>query len=604
MQPANDQRSLLFLGFGILTAAAVIFLIVRGLGASDKKEESRGFVADVDSKSGQATDKASPSDLSTAGASRPAPEVPLAPVRSVAELLSASKEAIKAKNFTEGLALCSSALQQEPGNENAHVNCAVAACSIGDAPSSRFHLAEISDGDRLDGVKSMCQTLGVALDGPRPMLAGDLHREARKKMEQEDYQAAQSLCLKSLMLEPGFDGARGLCTEIACHLGQAERAQNHLDKISSKPRRDMASNKCATLNVTLDDSRSASPTNSVGKGRLSSVRVVQAAFENKDYAASLRKAEDALKLSPYDTELLAMASLSACALRKDDAANKHQERLRNSEMRNALEGICRDLDKGSSSKDAKNRHYRYLVKNGVIAQNTALVADLRTQRLASQPGEPSERSDAPKVNKPLPPPVLEAGAPTTAELMEQAEMAVRETQFGKGGKLCRQVLDREPGNQRAATACAIAACNLKKKSTAKKYIRRIKSSQRRQGLKQICTRLGNRGFGDDDKLEYEGDDEDEEEEEKEEEGPSIDELLKSAEKAVRSTQFGRASRECRQVLKRKPGNQRAITVCAIADCNLRNASSAKKFIRRIKSSQRRAGLNQICHRLGNDGFDD
>lgn len=657
MPPANDQRSLLFLGFGILTAAAVVFLIVHGLGGTDKKETD-GFVADVPSEGD-----------STAGASRPAPQMPMAPARPVGELLKESSEAITAKKFALGLSLCSEALEQEPANQEAHVQCAVAACNSADETSSRFHISAISNPERSVGVTEICKTLGVALDGPAPMLAKDLLRGARQKVEQEDYQAAQALCTKSLMLEPGYDGARGLCAEIACHLGQADRAQGHIDKISSVPRRAMATRKCNDLRVALVDPRS-SPTNT-SPGQL--VGQVREAFMNKDYATSLSGAEDALKVSPYDPNLLAMASLSACALKNDEVATRYQERLRNSEMRDALEGMCSDLESSDEGPlDPGNAHFKYLLKNGVIpaidsfgssssedtSDGAPTVADLLEQaekdvrstqfekglRLCGQVldleptnqraltacaiaacnlGNPSGavhfiaqikssqrrqglhqickrlgldlETVTARTPKPRPPSPSPPSVPqiSTAELLEQAEKAVRSTQFGKGDKLCRQALEREPGNQRALTACAIAACNLSRTSTAKKFIGRVKSSQRRQGLKQICHRLGLRGFNN------------EPEEPEEPEGPEeppVDVLLDKVKIAVDNGQFKKGYKYCRQALEQEPNNQMALTGCAITSCNLKKASTAKKYISRVKSSQRRQGLRQICTRLGLPGF--
>jgi pSer/pThr/pTyr-binding forkhead associated (FHA) protein len=141
--------------------------------------------------------------------------------------------------------------------------------------------------------------------------------------------------------------------------------------------------------------------------------------------------------------------------------------------------------------------------NKVPKEWSELAAELQGMKCKETRTASNDPVDKPPVNKPPvnkppvnKPPSNPDPATPTLELLEQAELAVRSTQFGKGERLCRQVLDREPGNQRAITACAIAACNLRKASTAKKFIRRIKSSQRRQGLKQICTRLGNAGFED------------------------------------------------------------------------------------------------------------
>lgn len=72
------------------------------------------------------------------------------------------------------------------------------------------------------------------------------------------------------------------------------------------------------------------------------------------------------------------------------------------------------------------------------------------------------------------------------ELMEQATAAIKDTQFGKGLKLCRQALQKQPNDQRATMTCVIASCNLKDAASAKKFVRKIKSAARRSGLRQIC----------------------------------------------------------------------------------------------------------------------
>ncbi len=80
-----------------------------------------------------------------------------------------------------------------------------------------------------------------------------------------------------------------------------------------------------------------------------------------------------------------------------------------------------------------------------------------------------------------------------AEIMTKAKAAVRNKQFGKGEKDCIRVLRAFPGNQVAASTCAVAACNMKKGQAALRYVRKLKG-QRKAGVQQICTRLGVPGF--------------------------------------------------------------------------------------------------------------
>jgi Flp pilus assembly protein TadD len=70
--------------------------------------------------------------------------------------------------------------------------------------------------------------------------------------------------------------------------------------------------------------------------------------------------------------------------------------------------------------------------------------------------------------------------------MDQAKAAAKDTQYGKALRLCRAALGKRPGDQEATMVCAIAACNLNNEVAAKKYVRRIKSAQRKSMARQIC----------------------------------------------------------------------------------------------------------------------
>lgn len=161
-------------------------------------------------------------------------------------------------------------------------------------------------------------------------------------------------------------------------------------------------------------------------------------------------------------------------------------------MRDAFAGLQLGKAKRESKSGRKcEAEISKLIRN-TPPEWVEIVTGLKAQKAKCKDGRPVTNPNN-GTDKP-PPPNPPQPQISTLELLEQAEKAVRSTQFGKGDKLCRQVLEREPGNQRALTACAIAACNLRRTKTAKKYIGRVKSSQRRQGLNQICTRLGLSGF--------------------------------------------------------------------------------------------------------------
>lgn len=79
-------------------------------------------------------------------------------------------------------------------------------------------------------------------------------------------------------------------------------------------------------------------------------------------------------------------------------------------------------------------------------------------------------------------------------------------------------------------------------------------------------------------------------------GPSYEEAMEQAKAAAKDTQFGKALRLCRHALVKRPGDQEATMVCAIAACNLKNEAAAKKYVRRIKSASRKGMARQICLR--------
>ena len=95
---------------------------------------------------------------------------------------------------------------------------------------------------------------------------------------------------------------------------------------------------------------------------------------------------------------------------------------------------------------------------------------------------------------PVEPPKVDG--PPFEELVEQANTAVRDRQYGKGLKLCAQALELRPDDQQAAMVCGIAACNLKKSVQAKKYLRRIRGASKKASLRQICIREEVAGFVD------------------------------------------------------------------------------------------------------------
>ena len=76
---------------------------------------------------------------------------------------------------------------------------------------------------------------------------------------------------------------------------------------------------------------------------------------------------------------------------------------------------------------------------------------------------------------------------------------------------------------------------------------------------------------------------------------SAAELVQEANDAARSGQYIRARRAADEALRQDPGNQLALTAAAIASCNLKDSSAAKRYINKL-SGQRQGMARQVCLR--------
>lgn len=74
---------------------------------------------------------------------------------------------------------------------------------------------------------------------------------------------------------------------------------------------------------------------------------------------------------------------------------------------------------------------------------------------------------------------------------------------------------------------------------------------------------------------------------------SFDELVAEAEDAAKAGLYGKARRLCSQALELKPRAPRAVSVCAIAACNLGNERLAKRYYN-MAAGQRQSQIYQIC----------
>jgi hypothetical protein len=162
--------------------------------------------------------------------------------------------------------------------------------------------------------------------------------------------------------------------------------------------------------------------------------------------------------------------------------------------------------------------------------------------------------------------------------------------------LCKQSLKLER-TQEAYMVCAIAACKLKNPE-AKSYISKLASPQRAGMARQVCLSNGVKVSPRAPKKAVDPPKTVPADEVKDELPDRADmtvrELTSQAKAAVKAQQLGKGLRICEQALAKKPGDQEAVMVCAIAACKLKQATKAKRYIGRLRSSQRSSMARQIC----------
>jgi tetratricopeptide (TPR) repeat protein len=117
-----------------------------------------------------------------------------------------------------------------------------------------------------------------------------------------------------------------------------------------------------------------------------------------------------------------------------------------------------------------------------------------SKRLADTLVGGTEAAPGPKTPAPAPGPRTPAPAPksqSVEELVTQSETLVKEQQYEPALRLCEAALRKDGKNLRAATACAIAACNLRDLKKARDSLKRLgASTERLNAARQICLRLG------------------------------------------------------------------------------------------------------------------
>jgi pSer/pThr/pTyr-binding forkhead associated (FHA) protein len=79
---------------------------------------------------------------------------------------------------------------------------------------------------------------------------------------------------------------------------------------------------------------------------------------------------------------------------------------------------------------------------------------------------------------------------SAAELTNEARAAAKTGHWGKALRLCESALAKKSSDQEAAMVCALAACNIKSASKAKKYMKKLRSPSRKGMARQICLKNG------------------------------------------------------------------------------------------------------------------
>lgn len=77
-------------------------------------------------------------------------------------------------------------------------------------------------------------------------------------------------------------------------------------------------------------------------------------------------------------------------------------------------------------------------------------------------------------------------------------------------------------------------------------------------------------------------------------------LIQDSEKAGKEAQYGKAHKLCSQALEMEPGQPRAVMLCAVSACNLRNKRLSKKYYAMLETEEQQGQIFQICMVKGID----
>jgi ABC transport system ATP-binding/permease protein len=79
---------------------------------------------------------------------------------------------------------------------------------------------------------------------------------------------------------------------------------------------------------------------------------------------------------------------------------------------------------------------------------------------------------------------------------------------------------------------------------------------------------------------------------------NYEELVEKADTAAVANEYGSALKYCEAAASAKKNDQRALGICALASCRLRNTVKARRYINKISDQTKREGYRNICRQEG------
>jgi tetratricopeptide (TPR) repeat protein len=189
---------------------------------------------------------------------------------------------------------------------------------------------------------------------------------------------------------------------------------------------------------------------------------------------------EALRLDESNAEIRALAD-RATTYASDRETLRDIERARPQAPEELVVARFDSIGAGSPFKEpARQALARW--RETRLAEESKRLADTVVGGTEAAPGP---KTPAPAAKAPLPKGL------SVEELVSQSETLVKEQQYEPALRHCEAALRKDDRNLRAATACAIAACNLRDLKKARDSLKRLgASTERLNAARQICIRLG------------------------------------------------------------------------------------------------------------------